>query len=304
MPFRLFRPIFLLVVVAALGTLACDLSTIGISQASKPQVVIQSPATGSQFSEGENVTLQSTATDNAGVVRVELAVDGAIVRTDAPPIPQGQKSFTLIQSWQATAGTHILSVRAYNAAGAASEPALISINVTPAIAVLPTAALGVPTISSTTLLPTVPPNNATAAPTPVSATRTPTRPPASPTIAALPGVYAVSIRVDPAAPKRSQPLSFFVTFLNTKGTPLRYKWFVKVYEPDAKNSKGETPKVSNDIQVGTSELNSDVWKLTGPGACADFFARVFWIDTDSQEVHEFIKPDGSGGPAAGFQMCP
>ena len=79
----------------------------------KPGVVILSPAHGSQFSEGESVAVQSTATDAAGITRVELLVDGAVVRLDSAPTPQ--TTFTLIQTWQATGGAHTLMVRAYNA---------------------------------------------------------------------------------------------------------------------------------------------------------------------------------------------
>jgi len=91
----------------------------------KPNVVILSPAHGSQFREGETVAVQSTATDATGIARVELLVDGAVVRLDAATAPQ--TTFTLIQTWQATSGTHTLMVRAYNTAGAVSEPAAISI---------------------------------------------------------------------------------------------------------------------------------------------------------------------------------
>jgi hypothetical protein len=95
--------------------------------AAKPTAVITSPPSGSQYQEGEEVAVQSTATDPAGVVRVELLVDNAVVRTDQSPSPQ--PSFSLIQTWKATAGNHTVMVRAYNAAGTASDPAAISLTV-------------------------------------------------------------------------------------------------------------------------------------------------------------------------------
>ncbi len=109
------------IVVLALALAACT------PAAAKPSVTILSPPHGSQFREGETVAVQSTAADPTGIARVELLVDGAVARLDSAPTPQ--TTFTLIQTWQATAGTHTLMVRAYNSAGAVSEPAAISISV-------------------------------------------------------------------------------------------------------------------------------------------------------------------------------
>ncbi|MDE3090037.1 MAG: hypothetical protein KGJ80_11705 [Chloroflexota bacterium] len=296
--------ILLWTILGSLGLLACDVASLtSLSGASKPQVTIQSPSAGAQFQEGDDVPVQSTATDKGGIVRVELWVDGSVVRADAPPTPQGQTSFSVIQTWKAIAGSHTLSVRAYSASGAASDPALVTVTVTPstAVNVSPTAQtlvppLGAPTLS---LTPTLPPVETTVTATPTRRPPTPT-----PTLTAPPGVWALSIRVDPTAPKRGQAMTFFVKFVNATGAPQHYKWFAKIYPPDAKNSKGETPKVDNDFPVGTAEFQSAEWKLTGPGPCEDYFARVFWIDPDSKVVTEFVKPDQSGGPATGFQVCP
>ena len=104
-----------------LTTTACS------ALAGKPTVVIASPPSGSQFRENEEVAVQSTSTDSTGIARVELLIDGTVVRTDPSPSPQ--VSFTLIQTWKATPGTHTISVRAYNTSGALSEPAAVSISV-------------------------------------------------------------------------------------------------------------------------------------------------------------------------------
>ena len=123
--------------------------------AGKPTIVIASPPSGSQFRENEEVAVQSTSTDSAGIVQVELQVDGAVVRTD--PSPSSQVSFTLIQTWKAIPGTHTLSVRAYNTAGAVSEPAAVSISVAqvtvpvpPATAFAPIPGAPTPTATATT----------------------------------------------------------------------------------------------------------------------------------------------------------
>jgi hypothetical protein len=105
--------------------LVCFILALSACENTKPNIVIVSPAHGSQFREGETIAVQSTATDARGVARVELLVDGAVVRLDTAPTPQ--TTFTLIQTWQAVVGTHTLMVRAYNTSGAISEPAAVSI---------------------------------------------------------------------------------------------------------------------------------------------------------------------------------
>ncbi|MBM3127913.1 MAG: hypothetical protein FJ009_04665 [Chloroflexi bacterium] len=305
---RFIRAIVLFFVITSLGVLACDLSTFGLGPAPKPNVTILAPVSNAQFNEGEEIQVQSVSNDSSGVARVELAVDGATVATDVPPIPKGQTAFTVIQRWKATPGTHTLSVRAFNASGAASEPALVTIIVAPSFAQLPTPIptqvvqppLGAPS-------PTLPQPVATqpGAPQP-TATRVPTRPPASPTtITAPPGVYATAIRVEPKDPKRGAFVKFVVTFLNTTPNPQTIRWRVRVFEPDKRNSFGDTAPLDITIPVGLSDHTSaENWRVTGPGDCIPFFARVFSIDPGSRQETEFVKPDGSGGPAAGFQVCP
>ncbi|MCX7841249.1 MAG: Ig-like domain-containing protein, partial [Anaerolineae bacterium] len=113
--------------IRKLVLLVCFILALTACENAKPSIVIVSPAHGSQFREGETIAVQSTATDARGVARVELLVDGAVVRLDAAPAPQ--TTFTLIQTWQATPGTHTLMVRAYNTSGAMSDPAAVSITV-------------------------------------------------------------------------------------------------------------------------------------------------------------------------------
>lgn len=142
--------LFLSVLCILAGTLAGCMPT-----ATKPTIVIVSPPSGSQFRDGESIGIQSSATDPTGVTRVELLVDGRSVRVDSPPSAQGQPSFTLIQSWNAISGTHMITVRAFNAAGTVSDPATITVNVAPAIAAGATATAPRPT-SPGPAVPTVP----------------------------------------------------------------------------------------------------------------------------------------------------
>ncbi len=317
---RFLRTIWLWVLLGGMGLLACDASTLVGMAGSKPSVTIQSPANGSVFREGDDVAVQATAKDDTGVVRVELSVDGAVSQTDTPPGGQAQTSFTLVQRWKAVAGAHTLGVRAYNSAGKPSDPSLVSVSVAPSGSASPTVlaagaatatamstltATSTPTggVATVTLTPAITP---TVGPT---ATRPPTlRPPAATataTVKAPPGIYALSIRVNPPTPLRGSPPTFYVTFLNSTGKPAGFRWFIKVFEPDKTNSKGETSKKDDTIPPGTHELaaNAD-WKIAGPGPCEQFIARAFWMNVETKQTFEFSKPGASVGPTLGFQVCP
>lgn len=124
----------------------------------KPTIIITSPPSNSQFREGDTVQVQSTAADPAGIVRVELSVDGNIVRTD--PAPQPQPSFTVLQNWTAVPGTHTIMVRTINTANVASEPAAIVITVSAGTATPPATLTPVATATATAtaqVSPTLPP---------------------------------------------------------------------------------------------------------------------------------------------------
>ena len=155
---RILRLIPWLLAVSIMAS-ACSAAPGG-----KPVVVIDSPPSNSQFRGGEAVTVQSTSTDSAGIARVELLVDGTVVRTDTPPSPQ--PSFTVLQTWSATPGSHTITVRAFNTANTVSDPAaiLVAIGVsTPAAA--PTAAATAtpnPTPSTGGVTPPLPPTATTA----------------------------------------------------------------------------------------------------------------------------------------------
>ncbi len=125
---RFFRTLWLGLVLGLFALTACSM----FGGVSKPATVIVSPPSGSQYKDGEEVAVQSTSTDAAGIVRVELIVDNVIVRTDPAPTPQ--TTFSLIQTWKATPGNHTIIVRSYNSAGVTSDPAAISITVTQEIA--------------------------------------------------------------------------------------------------------------------------------------------------------------------------
>jgi len=143
----------LVALVYGLATLACSSQSCSPAPApsSKPVVTITAPVAGAQVKVGETITVQATAMDAAGVSRVELWVDNALVETQNLPSPQPTAAVTL--KWVAApAGAHALMVRATNAAGTTSDPAVISVLVTEGAVAPPT-----PTTPTVTPPPTVPP---------------------------------------------------------------------------------------------------------------------------------------------------
>lgn len=117
-----------------------------------------------------------------------------------------------------------------------------------------------------------------------------------------PGMYANAIQTDPSQPKSNQNITFKVTFLNATGGAVYQKWFVKIFQPDKKNSFGETPKVSSTIPVGSSVFSTTNDWHTTVGSCANYIARVFGVDA-SNTIYEMTKSDGNS-TAAGFTICP
>jgi hypothetical protein len=97
--------------------------------------VINAPLNNAQFREGDQVTVQSTSTDQSGIVRVELSVDSNVVRTD--PLQKSQTTAIIVQTWTATAGTHTITVRAVNTSDNSSAPASIAISVAAVVPVTP-----------------------------------------------------------------------------------------------------------------------------------------------------------------------
>ncbi len=131
------KPLIIILVVLLLASLACNLplgrgeeTTPTAPAADKPVVTITAPPSGAEVQVGQEVAVQSTATDTMGVVGVELQANGTRVRIDTTPDSTPQLSFSLLQSWvPAVVGEYTLSVIAYRADGTASDPASIAVRV-------------------------------------------------------------------------------------------------------------------------------------------------------------------------------
>ncbi|MBU0494947.1 MAG: hypothetical protein KKA73_12280 [Chloroflexi bacterium] len=160
--------------VYALSLLACISPGATPVASGKPVVQIVSPAAGAQFPPGTTVTVQIMAADAGGIARVELLADNVLVATNnlQQPTPTWQGSLDWVA---ATPGAHALLVRATNAAGGVSDPAVLSVLVTDQAGPVPTIATQ-PTQPSA---PTQPASVPTKPPT-VPPTKAPTVPPTQP----------------------------------------------------------------------------------------------------------------------------
>ena len=108
------------------AVLACGPSSEGESG---PSVTITSPASGASATVGQETQIVSTIAADAGVDRVELSVNGQVVRTDSPP-EGNPTTFSVAQPWTPVAEGQVnVSVVAYDTEGTASEPATITLQV-------------------------------------------------------------------------------------------------------------------------------------------------------------------------------
>ena len=120
------RAIILAVAFLVLVSLACG----PVDLAEAPIVTIIEPASGTTVAVGETVQIVSSVAAPAGVDRVELSINGQVVRTDTPPTGE-PTSFAVSQSWAPVAAGQVnVSVVAYDAKDNASEAATISLTVT------------------------------------------------------------------------------------------------------------------------------------------------------------------------------
>ena len=122
------------ITILILMALACNIPTLGAEQSFEvspgPLVTIQSPAHGSQIVDGDTVDFFAIATDNSGVVLLELWVDDVNVISQTSPDENGLTSLSLSYPLIATkSGTYSLIARAYNGKGESSDSAVHYIDV-------------------------------------------------------------------------------------------------------------------------------------------------------------------------------
>jgi hypothetical protein len=118
--------------ILMVSLLACGLEPA--SEESGVSVVIDSPTSGARVTAGEQVQIISTVTAAAGVARVDLSVDGTLMRSDEPPDGQ-PTTFAIAQPWTpGEAGEVTISVVAYDTAGTSSETVVITLHVESSVA--------------------------------------------------------------------------------------------------------------------------------------------------------------------------
>jgi hypothetical protein len=180
-------------------------------------------------------------------------------------------------------------------------PVVLVVTSTPLATATPTLAepTAPPTATRSSTPPPTAPPTATPSSTPVPPTVTPSSTPAPPTATRAfpsatiwPGLFVAGVQLDPPEPKDRQTPTFKVTFLNTLGQTVQYRWFIKIFRPEQKQSFGETAKLNSDIPPGTTVLAAvPNWKGVAGEPCNAFTARVFYQAPDNT-ILEFPKPGG------------
>jgi hypothetical protein len=114
-----------------------------------PSVEVISPQEGMEVALGDRVLVQSIATDDKGVIKTELWVDGRLYEVHRAASVRGEPTLDAIQIWEPPAlGSHSLMLKAYDADGQFSTSSAVSVVVvtrapqpTPTPTVVPTAVI-------------------------------------------------------------------------------------------------------------------------------------------------------------------
>ena len=97
---------------------------------SVPEVAVQQPLSGTQTKVGDPVLILASASDQKGINRVEIWVNGVLNANITSNNPSGQTVLPVQYSWTpVTGGIHNISLKAYNVSGNVSEPANITVGV-------------------------------------------------------------------------------------------------------------------------------------------------------------------------------
>lgn len=122
------RILFILITVILLllsSGVMLTTSAAPAAQFGSPTVVINTPPSNSTFPSGQTILIQSTSSASAGISFVQLFVDGALIDTDSTPNGQPQPTFSLVQYWTTTPGTHTITVRATNVRGSQGQASIV-----------------------------------------------------------------------------------------------------------------------------------------------------------------------------------
>lgn len=121
------RPIAFALLALILASLACELPTTA-----KPVAAITFPATGTTLVKFQEVNITSAISADGGLERVELYINGILIRSDSPP-EGNPTSFIAEQPWIPTEeGATMVGIVAYDAKGNKSDINEVSVIVTTA----------------------------------------------------------------------------------------------------------------------------------------------------------------------------
>lgn len=303
---KLRKPILLIVLTLVVMCVpACGL----LQQAEGPTVTVASPENFAKVQVGESVDVVSTATDPKGVTRVELWVGEDLYLTDANPSPEGERTWTLIQTWTPTEpGFYTLTVVAYNVDDVQSVPFAVAIEAvegpitegTPA----PTVQVGTPPPPTAT-----PPPGATTAPPPPTSTVAPPPPtgtaPAPPpptntpippppptdTPVPLPDLYIAEVTLDPPSPVVGEPVHVRIVVVNG-GTASVEEVYVNLVEKD--NYCGEIWQRLGPLAAGGQLILEDTYrfKIADPEnrtlVCVDCYSQPTSVEESNEENNGYV----------------
>jgi hypothetical protein len=118
----------LLSALIVLPILACG-PPQDVTEEGRPTITIVSPVSGVTVTPGQQVLIQSSASDEDGIARVELLVNSVVVRVD-PPAEGTPTTFAIAQPWTPqAAGDYVVHVIAYDTQDQASLPASVAVRV-------------------------------------------------------------------------------------------------------------------------------------------------------------------------------
>ena len=131
------------------GLLALALAGCLSRSSEAPSVEVISPQEGMQVALGDRLLVQSLASDDQGVVKTELWVDGRLYEVQQAQDARGEPSLNAIQIWEPPAlGTYSLMLKAYDTDGQFATSSAVSVVVvtrapepTPTPTAVPTAVL-------------------------------------------------------------------------------------------------------------------------------------------------------------------
>ncbi len=124
--------VVIIILLAAAVTAYLFTRNSGPTTTAIPQTVITAPLNNSQVTVNQPVTVQATATDAAGIVRVELWISGQKNSEAVSPAASGQSTFTATFQWTPPApGSYTIEIRSYNRQDILGAPTLITVNAIP-----------------------------------------------------------------------------------------------------------------------------------------------------------------------------